>query len=257
MKPGILICLIGTILLILSCSGEKPSNADTNLIPDPNSSYDFRATGNEPFWSLEIDFDQNMRFTTLNDSRELITPVPKPHIAQDHPVERYRAVTEKGELIVQISPDTCQDTMSDQKFPFTVTVDVKFGTDQDYSSYKGCGRNLLDLRLHNIWALEEMAGETVPAEEFNRGVPTLEIFPGSGRIAGHDGCNRLFGKITGNEGNLTFGALGSTMMACPRMEKSNQFLKLISDQGFQYEFGTRQLVLEQNDEVVLRFKNVD
>lgn len=225
--------------------------------PDQTSTYDFKATGNEPFWSLEIDFDQHMRFTTLNDSRELVTPVPKPEIAQDHPVERYRAVTEQGELIVQISPDTCQDTMSDEKFPFTVTVEVKFGTDTDYSRYMGCGRNLLDLRLHNIWALEEMDGEAVSAEVFSRGVPNLEIFPGTGRIAGHDGCNRLFGKIIGNEGTLTFGALGSTMMACPNMEKSNQFLKLISDKSFQYEFGTRQLVLKQEGKVVLRFRNVD
>ena len=51
--------------------------------------------------------------------------------------------------------------------------------------------------------------------------------------------------------------MGSTRMACPNMEKSDQFLKLISDQSFGYEFESSQLVLKQGEKVVIRLKKVD
>lgn len=261
---------ITAAFIISSCSAEKHSNSVSpsgpnsssneqveNNSPMQQNTSDFKATGNEPFWSLEIDFDQKMHFKSLNYPEEMITPVPKPEKAQDHPVTRYRAVTEKGELMVQISPDPCADTMSDQKFPFSVKVSVKASSASDYTEFEGCGRFLLDSRLHNIWALQEMDGEPISAEGFNQGLPTLEIYAAEGRVAGHDGCNRLFGKLIGNEKRLTFGALGSTMMACPNMERGTRFVKLISDQSFEYEFQPRQLVFKQNNEVVLRFKNVD
>ena len=243
------------ILLISSCTAEKSSNSEHASSTD--SPWDFKATGNEPFWSLEMDFDNMMLFKSLSYPVEIITPVPKPETAQDHQVTRYRAVTEKGELIVQITPETCSDSMSDQKFPFRVRVSVKSPAASDYTDFEGCGRHLLDSRLHNIWALQEMQGEPVSAEGFNQGLPTLEIYAAEGRVAGHDGCNRLFGQLIGNEKTLMFGALGSTMMACPNMEKGAQFVKLISDQSFEYEFEPVQLVLKQDGEVVLRFKNVD
>ena len=256
------------IIFILSCSSVTTNNEQLNseapiqVSPDSHSSpsvsiVDFKATGNEPFWSLEIDFDQKMHFKSLNHPEDLITPVPEPDFAQDHQVERYRAVTEGGELIVSISRETCTDIMSGDKFPFRVSVSVKLSTDDEYTDYNGCGRYLLDQRLHNIWALEEMEGEAVTTEDFNLEVPTLELFAAEGKIVGTDGCNRMFGKVTGNKSRLEFGVLGSTMMACIKMEKSTQFQKLISEQSYDYHFDAGQLLLSRNGKAVLKFRNVD
>lgn len=236
-------------------SGAKDNTVEVDELPQMTH-IDFKATGNEPSWVLEIDFDKRMRFKSLNHPEEIIAPVPKPDIAQDVPVERYRTLTEMGELIVSIVPDNCMDNMSGEKFPFSVTVSAKLSNEHDYAEFKGCGRYYLDSRLHNIWVVEEMEGQKVRATDFSNGLPTLELYPAEGKISGHDGCNRLFGKIENYQEALKFSAMGSTRMACPNMEKSDQFLKLISDQSFSYYFESGQLVLKQGDQVVMRLKNI-
>ncbi len=98
-------------------SSNAPDDTVEIKVPPQMTNANFKATGNEPSWSLVIDFDNQMHFKSLNHPKELVTPVPKPNIAQDAPVARYRAVTEKGELIVSIMPDTCVDNMSGEQFP--------------------------------------------------------------------------------------------------------------------------------------------
>jgi heat shock protein HslJ/uncharacterized membrane protein len=218
---------------------------------------DFKAQGNEPFWSVEIDFDKAIHFKSLNHPEELSTPVPKPAQMQDAQGERYRAVTEAGELIVTILKDSCSDSMSGAQFPYKVRVDAKLATDTEYAHYEGCGRYLTDYRLHNIWVVEEMQGESLKAEDFAKGLPTLEFMPEEGQVGGHDGCNRIFGKIETQGKQLKFGVIGATRMACPNMEKSDQFTQLINEQTLTYAFEPRQLLLKQGQEVVLRLKNVD
>jgi len=250
-----LICICGC-----SSGSKVPTDPKDNTVKAKESTpadIDFKATGNEPSWSLEIDFGSSMHFKSLNHPEDIITPVPEPDIAQDVAVEQYRAVTEKGELIVSIIPDSCMDTMSGDKFPYKVTVAAKLAEDDDYTSFNGCGQYILDSRLHNIWVVEEIEGQKIESGEFSNGLPTLELYAEQGKVSGHDGCNRLFGSIENQKGGLKFSALGSTMMACPNMEKGSQFLKLLSDQTFEYVFEPGHLVLKQGDEVVMRFKNVD
>ncbi len=262
-KPSIWLVLLA---LSLSCGTEKNERitqaADINIGKStvgkfPDSTVHFRASGNEPFWSLEIDFDKKIHFKSLNHPQEIITPVPEPEIAQDYPVARYHAVTERGELIVSISPDTCIDSMSGRRFPFRVTVAARLTIDSVLNEFQGCGQHMLDTMLHNIWVVKEMKGEDLQAEDFSKGLPTLEIYSAAGRITGHDGCNRLFGNVTGNMDIIKFGALGSTMMACPDMEKSNELISLISGQSFEYVRESGLLLLKQNEQVMLALRNVD
>ena len=86
----------------------------------------FKATGNEPFWSLEIDFDQQMRFRDLN-GLELATPVPEASYPQEN-VTTWNATTEQGELSVTVTRERCQDTMSDDTFDYRVQVQAVVGS---------------------------------------------------------------------------------------------------------------------------------
>ena len=147
--------------------------------------------------------------------------------------------------------------MSGSKFPFAVTVEVKLSESEDFERMRGCGRYLLDDQLQSIWTLTEMDGNGVEPADFNNALPTLEILSSVGRVSGHDGCNRFFGKLTGNTSSLKFGMMGATMMACPDMELGNQFLKLISDQEFSYRLESGQLWLLQKDQVVVKFAKAD
>lgn len=51
---------------------------------------DFVARGNEPNWTLEIDFEKSMSFATMDDIK-LNTPAVKGTKAQDSDVTLYRA----------------------------------------------------------------------------------------------------------------------------------------------------------------------
>jgi uncharacterized membrane protein len=113
------------------------------------SGVDFTASGNEPFWSLEIDFDKDMHFKTPGGF-EIITPVPKGERAMDANVTRYAAKTEQGLLTIQIAQLECINDMSGKKSDYNVTVDVKTNTDKNYTTYKGCGNYITDSRLNEI-----------------------------------------------------------------------------------------------------------
>lgn len=102
---------------------------------------DFVATGNEPFWSLEMDLEKSMHFKSI-EGFEIITPVPTPVKAMYSDVSRYHAETEQGTLTVQIGKLECINDMSGERSDYTVTISTKNKTDKDYKTYKGCGRYL-------------------------------------------------------------------------------------------------------------------
>lgn len=75
------------------------------------------------------------------------------------------------------------------------------------------------------WVLESFGDET-PAGE---GSITLQFLP-EGRAAGSSGCNRYMGPFeTDGSGGLSFGLLGSTMMACPQeiMDRERHYLAML------------------------------
>ncbi len=100
---------------------------------------DFFAIGNEPSWSLEIDFETGMRFSSLTEPSAMNTPPGKESRAQDADVTRYFAETEAGTLIVTLLRGECTDNMSGERFPFRVRVEIKRSIDVDYTRFEGCG----------------------------------------------------------------------------------------------------------------------
>ncbi len=60
------------------------------------------------------------------------------------------------------------------------------------------------------WMLTQQDGKPVPA-----GVTITAGFGGDGSVSGSGGCNNYNGPYTVEGGSITFGALASTMMACP------------------------------------------
>jgi heat shock protein HslJ len=75
------------------------------------------------------------------------------------------------------------------------------------------------------WLLSEIAGAP-PVSSDN---PAELEFNAEGGIAGSTGCNRFFGSYTVSGDTLSFGQLGSTMMACPDevMQQETSFLQLM------------------------------
>ncbi len=95
---------------------------------------DFRAVGQEPGWFLEIDDQREMHLLYDYAEREARTPVPAP-VASGGTV-LYEAITGAQRLRVVIEERACQDGMSGEAFPRTVTVVI------DGRELRGCGRSL-------------------------------------------------------------------------------------------------------------------
>ena len=99
----------------------------------PTHGRDFRAVGQEPFWSLQIEKGKELRFTYALGERNASTPVPVPKIDMANGTIVYHAITEENDLRVVIKPIQCLDDMSGRSFEKTVTVM------HNEQIYQGCG----------------------------------------------------------------------------------------------------------------------
>ncbi|WP_186757149.1 META domain-containing protein [Echinicola salinicaeni] len=245
-------CLWGMV----ACSKKNiPSKTEDNqetMAQNIDYDIDFKASGNEPFWSLKIDFDKGMVFNTLS-GYEIITPVPEPIRIQDVNGISYRAETEKGSLYVTIIKGKCQDTMADKAFGYKVRIQTKLSSENDYQDYKGCGDYQGDYRLNDIWALESINGENLFE---GAKPPNMEFNLIENRFYGFGGCNRINGSFSLGDQKIQFGKALSTMMACPKMEQEGIFTSKINDQEYEYQIEEGILTLS-NDETVMIFKKID
>lgn len=217
---------------------------------------DFIASGNEPFWSLEIDFEKMMRFK-MAGGLEITTPAVEGVKAMDANVIRYRANTDKGTLTVQIQKLECINDMSGEKLDYTVTVDVKYNADKDYTTYKGCGRYLADYRLHDIWALDSINNQKMKAADFMKGIPLLEFNLTEKKIHGNTGCNNINGTIEVKGNKIQFGRLATTRMACKNMEFEAKYLEKLDNKIVPYQIKPGKLYLQVSPDSVFIYKKVD
>jgi len=264
-------------LLLLDKNGNKHTGADADqyyLLPVARTSetprntrfqkilqkkfqegIDFFAFGNEPSWSLDMDFEKSIHFKDL-DGIDFTAPAVKPDMAMDANVVRYRSVTDSGEIIVQIHKTECTDNMSGEKFDYTVAIDYKKSGEKDYRSFKGCGNYVPDYRLHNIWAITEVYGINIRGI-FKKKVPMIEINLTENRVSGNDGCNNFNGKVKTANGKIIFGPLASTMKACmDNQELSSKIGKILSDNELDYKFKDN-LALYKNGVKIMVLKNID
>lgn len=93
---------------------------------------DFRATGNEPGWYLEIDAEGALLLVADYGNTTVYAPTPPPAAAGA--TTAYAITTGAHTLDVVVEEVPCTDTMSGAAFTHTVTVAL------DGATYSGCGR---------------------------------------------------------------------------------------------------------------------
>ena len=94
---------------------------------------DFLASGNEPFWNIRIDFDEQIHYRT--PGKNLFAAVPEP--VQENDTLIYNTEMEEDRMRIAIKKEYCRDSMSG--FLFTHTVSIQLNGEQEL---KGCGRYL-------------------------------------------------------------------------------------------------------------------
>lgn len=97
---------------------------------------DLRAVGNEPGWHLAIRDGERIDFVHDYGQARVSTPAPAPGL--DDGATTWSAVTEAHALQVRVMDQACQDSMSGEPFPLTVTVTL------DGRQYRGCGHRAAD-----------------------------------------------------------------------------------------------------------------
>ncbi len=229
-----------------------PKTSETNPLIDlqkGTTGIGFRATGNEPFWSLEIDFENNMTFEMM-DGISITTPAVAPEEAFLEDTVQYKAETKEGTLIIDIIRQSCTNNMSGDKSEYKVDVQIKSATDKTFKTYSGCGNYLGSSRVNGAWQLQRMGNSNmVPGGE--QEIPTLYISLNQGMAYGFSGCNRYTGKIERSGDSLTLSYVASTRMACPDDTLENQFLKAISEKTLPFRVNNYTLLLGSGDNVLV------
>lgn len=218
---------------------------------------DFTARGNEPFWSLDIDFDNQIKLTSLTDIAELSTPIVSGIKSDDEKTTVYHSTTEAGELKITIIESPCSDNMSGEKFTHKVKIQAKRSVDNQFKEFSGCGKYLMDMRLNDIWVMQEMTGVVLKKEELNKGLPIFEFHLKDNRFSGHAGCNQMNGSIKVEGNKIKFGPIASTKMACPNMKVEQAVGNALSSKTLTYSIENLKLTLVNKDDVKIIFKKVD
>ncbi len=165
---------------------------------------DVSASGNEPFWRVEIEGDT---FTLMRpDFDPLFLSVIDRQTREDGTHVIVSASSSPAlQAFLSLGAGPCNDTMADQTYPFT--AELALGD----TVLNGCGGDPRDLLTStDLWTVTRIAG-AAPVE----GTEVTLGFDAEGRVAGSGGCNRFTGsyEITGE--GMSFGPAASTRMACP------------------------------------------
>lgn len=239
---------------------NKPKKESTHKSPMLNPKIDFKATGNEPFWAVFIDFDNDKRiqFSTISQEEfELDLPLSEPQPMSQDKRMVYHSVSGKDEIFVEILKKPCDDTMADNSFGYTVIVRAKNAGMSEFFEASGCGEYLGDYRLNDIWALVSIDDKPIELVE-GAEVPNLEINLAQQQVMGFTGCNRFHGGISFEPGHLQIGEhLAATKKLCVHVaDLERAYLAALSDKSFKYTLGNNQLLLKSEGTKLL-FKKVD
>jgi putative lipoprotein len=125
--------------LLLEVGPERYTDCVLNRLRAPwedarRRGVDFRATGNEPGWHLEIKEGRQLLYVGDYGARRLLLEAPE-KTADDSGI-RYRARSANDAIEVQVSDTPCTDSMQGTAFPATVEVQV------NGRFYQGCGMAL-------------------------------------------------------------------------------------------------------------------
>lgn len=270
MKNIIKVAALCFFVLSLSCLDKKNKQLKQNenettldsviteksaVIKSVNHSSEvyFKATGTEPFWSLEIS-EEKIKLNLITDS--IIAPQTSPNQAMDLNVKLYKTQSTSGQLNVQISQMDCTNDMSGKVSPYSVSIEFNNDTDSLLQKINGCGDYITDYRLHDIWVLEELKGIRINLSNFENELPSMEINTTTNTFTGFAGCNSMNGKLFFDNSVLRFTDLATTKKMCSPNNQERIFLTALQSVT-SYIIEDNRLWLSNPSERLLVFRKID
>ncbi|MFN3581126.1 MAG: META domain-containing protein [Pseudomonas sp.] len=176
----------------------------------------FKATGNEPFWHLEMD-GQELTMRRLGD--DTVFSASYTQTAENSSRRRVEATQGDEVLQATMTEQTCRDTMSDMIFP--QRVEVLFAGEE----LKGCGGQPERLLQGAQWVVEDInAGGII-----DRSRVTLNFLV-DGRLTGMASCNNFTAgyELSGEGLSLTEAATTRKACAPSLMEQEQKVLEVLA-----------------------------
>ena len=102
------------------------------------------------------------------------------------------------------------------------------------------------------WKLTELNGTAVVPGE--RRPEAHLVFQSEGRMAGSDGCNRMFGSYTMDGERIRFSKMGGTLMACREPARDREFIAALEKTAKWRITGAHLDLLSAEDELLARFE---
>jgi uncharacterized membrane protein/heat shock protein HslJ len=218
---------------------------------------DFFASGNEPFWSLDMDSEDSTRIFFLNPNsgvKEFVTPLPFIDTVNKIIVYRFS----EG-FTLTVNRGVCINGMSGERNEFSAILNV------DGKDYNGCGRYIIasknpflspeTLRLNDIWALRIINGKEINRKNFKEGIPMLELHLNDGRFYGKADCNEIYGIINVGDSYINFTDFSSTKKSCEG-DFENDYIKTLKNVDT-WELNKMNLILKSRSKAVLTYIKID
>lgn len=111
-----------------------------------------------------------------------------------------------------------------------------------------------DVLADSAWRPLEVAGEQVPD-----GAGLVIRFEAAGKVAGHGGCNAVFGRYRIDKATIAIGPLASTRKACPPaiMRREQGFVSALEAARLYLRDDTRLTLKDARGSTVLRLVETD
>ncbi|WP_300547774.1 META domain-containing protein [Roseovarius sp.] len=183
--------------------------SECQRVPPPQRAR-YRAGGNEPGWSVV--FDEDSAEITA-DYGEISHSAARPDVQVIPGAYTFYMPSAGARLTIR--DQICKDDATGMPHPHTAVLML------DEREFRGCGGSPADLLLGPAWQVVRLGDS--PLVEPER---LILNFVAPDRVAGSTGCNRMVGGFNLTGEGLHFGAMGSTMMACPAplMEQERRML---------------------------------
>lgn len=207
---------------------------------------DFFAKGNQPSsWTLEIDFEKNIRFISI-DGTQMISSSVKPMELTGKNGIRFTSKATNGEINIFIYDESCNDDLSGELFKKRVEVSV------NKSLYRGCGSYLYNPALHGKWILQKINNHPISDADFANGPPMLELDLNRNHVSVKEGCTNFKGNINILGSKIKFSNLAISSKCSENRE--NLLIPIISNQMVDYYFRDGLLYFYLKDDGIVIFK---
>lgn len=175
----------------------------------------FRASGNEPFWSVSYDgFSATLKVPGWPDQS-----LDRPEVRPSEDGQVLQSVDQADAWKLVVTDGLCMDSMTGMPHPQKAELLGLSGP------LHGCGGSPARMLQGGAWRITQLGSMPVVSGQIAE-IQFLE----NNLIAGTTGCNRFFGQYALTGEALTFKGMGSTRMACSPelMAQEDALMKLLT-----------------------------